>query len=160
MIFNIIQNGPTLFYAESWDILNAIIITFFATFIGAALGSFSTVVASRYKTGRKPWNPARSYCPKCAKPLSLIQNTPILGWILQLGKCWGCKAKIPKSYVIIELIYAATWFLCMTLPQTFLTGIVIGLILTIILTIIQTTLRHKIWKNYEKSKVPMHNNNA
>ena len=35
-----------------------------------------------------------SHCPKCKKPLHWYENSPVFSWVLQGGKCRGCKTPI------------------------------------------------------------------
>ena len=50
----------------------------------------------------------RSFCPNCKKQISLIYLIPILGFILQKGKCISCNNNISLSYPITELIFLFT----------------------------------------------------
>ncbi|MDL1931430.1 prepilin peptidase [Ligilactobacillus salivarius] len=76
---------------------------FFLLFIlGTCLGSFISCVAYRYKLGISIIYP-RSFCDNCSQTLQHWQLIPIIGFILQKGKCHFCKQKIPLSSTIIEL---------------------------------------------------------
>jgi|GEM_PF-171870 len=48
-------------------------------------------------------SPQRSECLDCGHQLSWWQNIPILSFILLLGKCHFCKAKISARYPLVEL---------------------------------------------------------
>lgn len=64
---------------------------------GLLLGSFATVAVDRWPAmieGRMPatalWYPG-SRCPACSRPLTALQRTPLLGWIILRGRCaCGC----------------------------------------------------------------------
>ena len=76
---------------------------FFLLFIlGTCLGSFISCVAYRYKLGISIIYP-RSFCDNCSQTLQHWQLIPIIGFILQKGKCRFCKQKIPLSSTVIEL---------------------------------------------------------
>ena len=76
---------------------------FFLLFIlGTCLGSFISCVAYRYKLGISIIYP-RSFCDNCSQTLQHWQLIPIIGFILQKGKCHFCKQKIPLSSTVIEL---------------------------------------------------------
>ncbi|PID45938.1 MAG: prepilin peptidase [Proteobacteria bacterium] len=49
----------------------------------------------------------RSRCPTCGHQISAIENIPILSYLIQRGKCKGCKTKISKQYPIVEALTAA-----------------------------------------------------
>ncbi len=53
-----------------------------------------------------------SHCPKCRKPLSWYENIPVLSWVLQGGKCRGCKAPISVQYPLVELVTALLFLGC------------------------------------------------
>ena len=76
------------------------------------IGSFSSVVIYRLilmefsNTNINLFKP-RSHCPKCKKNISLIHLIPLVGYLLQQGKCIYCKAKISYKYPVNELIHVA-----------------------------------------------------
>jgi leader peptidase (prepilin peptidase)/N-methyltransferase len=108
----------------SADILFAIA----AALIGLAVGSFLNVVIHRlpkmmeaeWKSqcaelrGEAPaeegrynlWTP-RSHCPACRTPLRVVDNVPLLSWLLLRGKCAHCGVRIPARYPIVEALTAA-----------------------------------------------------
>ncbi|MGX5673022.1 prepilin peptidase [Thermomonas fusca] len=53
-----------------------------------------------------------SHCPKCRKPLSWYENIPLLSWVLQGGKCRGCKTPISIQYPLVELVTALLFLAC------------------------------------------------
>ena len=60
----------------------------------------------------------RSFCPNCKKQIKLVYLIPLLGFILQKGKCSSCNNSISFYYPITELI-----FLFIGLHLLFLYGI-------------------------------------
>ena len=44
----------------------------------------------------------RSRCPKCKHLISVLENIPIISYLLQSGKCKHCETKISARYPIIE----------------------------------------------------------
>ncbi len=54
----------------------------------------------------------RSACPKCGHNITALENIPILSWLVQGGKCKGCKTGISARYPLVEA----------------LTGVLIGLV--------------------------------
>lgn len=73
--------------------------------LGACFGSFTTACVWRIPRGISIiWPP--SSCPKCGHKLGLLENIPILGWLILRGKCKGCGQPISPRYIFIELATA------------------------------------------------------
>lgn len=71
---------------------------------GLIIGSFFNVyVSRRLEGGSLLWPP--SQCDHCGTRLSKIQLIPVVGYLLQKGKCFYCKEKISVKYTIFELLY-------------------------------------------------------
>ncbi len=45
-----------------------------------------------------------SHCPKCKHPLGVLDNIPLLSWLLLRGRCRYCKVPISIQYPIVELL--------------------------------------------------------
>lgn len=69
---------------------------------GTILGSFFNVLIYRIPAGISIITPGSS-CPKCKKPVTALENIPIISWLLLKGKCSGCKTKISIRYPLVEL---------------------------------------------------------
>jgi leader peptidase (prepilin peptidase)/N-methyltransferase len=82
------------------DILILYILLFAA---GASIGSFLNVVIYRLPRSQSIVRP-RSACPSCGVALPLYLNIPVVSYILLLGRCRFCKARISPRYPAIELI--------------------------------------------------------
>ncbi|MHC1751897.1 prepilin peptidase [Humidesulfovibrio sp.] len=74
-----------------------------AGLLGLILGSFATCAGHRLAHGGSVLSPARSYCPACGRTLSWRDNIPLLGWLLQGGRCRFCRARISARYPLTEL---------------------------------------------------------
>lgn len=76
---------------------------FWFFYLGASIGSFINVVANR--TPQKKTIVSRgSHCPFCDKPLNMIDNSPVFGWVLLRGRCRACRLPISPRYLIMEII--------------------------------------------------------
>ncbi|MBR3119563.1 MULTISPECIES: prepilin peptidase [Oceanobacillus] len=82
-----------------------ILLIIFFFILGTTLGSFYNVVGLRlpnkesfYKKGD------RSYCPNCKKQLAWWELIPVLSYMVQGGKCRGCKHNISFIYPTGELL--------------------------------------------------------
>jgi leader peptidase (prepilin peptidase)/N-methyltransferase len=45
----------------------------------------------------------RSACPKCKAPITVLQNVPVVSWLVLRGRCASCKTKISARYPLVEL---------------------------------------------------------
>lgn len=76
------------------------LIIFFA--FGTVMGSFYHVVATRVSNGKSIISPP-SHCDNCSHVLRWYELIPIISFILQGGKCSKCNAKLPLSYLLMEI---------------------------------------------------------
>ena len=106
------------------------LLTAAAVLLGLAVGSFINVVIHRLpKMMERQWRaecaelsgeeaPApvakpynlivpRSACPACNRPITAIENIPLLSWLVLRGKCAGCRAHISPRYPAVEVLTAA-----------------------------------------------------
>ena len=86
----------------------------FITLLGLVLASFINVVIYRLPLIlRRDWGETHlpelslslpaSHCPSCKTPLRWQHNLPLISWLMQLGRCVNCPAKIPLHYPLVEL---------------------------------------------------------
>lgn len=81
------------------------------TFVfGSMIGSFLNVCIYRIPRGKSIIIPS-SYCPSCNTPVKIWDNVPILSYILLMGRCRSCKAKISFRYPFVEAINAVFYVL-------------------------------------------------
>ena len=72
--------------------------------LGLCLGSFVTCMAERISSGHTLISTQRSLCPHCRHQLRFWQLIPLLGILLQRGRCYDCHAPIPLRSSLIELL--------------------------------------------------------
>jgi prepilin signal peptidase PulO-like enzyme (type II secretory pathway) len=81
--------------------------------LGAALGSFSLVLAWRMHD-KKDWIKGRSKCDHCGHLLHAKDIVPILSWVSLRGKCRYCKKKLSSQLILAELflglVFAMSWW--------------------------------------------------
>lgn len=77
--------------------------------MGLFVGSFLNVAIYRWPREGSVMRPARSFCPTCSRSLSWYENVPVLSWVIQGGKCRGCRKPISARYPAIELLNAGLW---------------------------------------------------
>jgi leader peptidase (prepilin peptidase)/N-methyltransferase len=75
----------------------------FVFILGLIFGSFLNVVILRLNSGDRIVK-SRSKCPHCSHRLSARDLWPLVSFILSLGRCRYCKAKISIQYPAVEFI--------------------------------------------------------
>lgn len=85
-------------------------INFFIFVFGTAVGSFLNVCIYRLPRKESIIRP-RSHCTKCNKMVAWYDNIPLLSYLLLLGKCRHCKAKISFQYFIVEFLTGSMFVL-------------------------------------------------
>jgi len=102
---------------------NPVIFSTVAALLGLCVGSFLNVVIHRLpKMMERQWRaecaeltgqqaPAaerynlvvpRSACPSCNRPITALENIPLLSWLALRGKCAGCGTRISLRYPVVE----------------------------------------------------------
>jgi leader peptidase (prepilin peptidase)/N-methyltransferase len=105
--------------------LDPLLATAIAAFLGLCVGSFLNVVIHRLpKMLERGWqaqcaelrgeDPApgpaynlvvpRSACPACGAPITALQNSPVVSWLVLRGRCARCKAPISARYPVVEVL--------------------------------------------------------
>ncbi len=89
--------------------LQEIIVYSFSLFVfGLAVGSFLNVVAIRYNPDNFLFSlknlRGRSHCMNCSKTLCWYELAPLFSFLVQMGKCRGCCAKLSWQYPIVEFL--------------------------------------------------------
>lgn len=49
----------------------------------------------------------RSHCPHCAHPIGVLENIPLLSYLVLRGRCRHCRAPISGRYPVVEVLSAA-----------------------------------------------------
>lgn len=75
---------------------------------GLIWGSFLNVVIYRIPAGLSLVKPPSS-CPACHARIRPYDNIPVVSYLLLRGKCRRCGARIPFSYVLVELVTPAAF---------------------------------------------------
>lgn len=65
--------------------------------------SFAMLAGQRILIGQTPWNPTFSYCDHCQQRLTWWQLIPLLGYLLQGGRCHFCHQRIHPLASCYEL---------------------------------------------------------
>ena len=81
---------------------NAVVLPFVFLF-GLVVGSFLNVCIYRLPRDKSVVSPG-SACPQCNTPIRWFDNIPLVSYLVLLGKCRHCKAKISPRYFLVELL--------------------------------------------------------
>lgn len=77
----------------------------FAAFLGAVVGSFLNVCIRRIPLQESIILPG-SHCPQCRTPIRVLDNIPLLSWVLLRGHCRACGEPIGARYPLVEALSA------------------------------------------------------
>ena len=103
------QSPDTIFFA------------IFATYF--MLGGLATTNILRLTKGNTlPVISSKCFCDSCGAPITPFFQLPIISYILCLGKCRNCKAKIPVYPLVLEIVV----FLGMSALTLFFRGTPVG----------------------------------
>jgi hypothetical protein len=78
-----------------------VICAVYGILMGSALASYGCVIAERVPRGEALSR--RSHCA-CGRQLKAVEIIPIFGWLLCRGKARCCGARVPRSFLITELL--------------------------------------------------------
>lgn len=110
---------------------------------GVFIGSFLNVLVLRWGTGM-PIASGRSQCFSCGKPLAWYELVPVLSFVLQLGRCRECKAKISWQYPAVELLGGAALLLAYLTAFDVPSFVIMGALLLLYVAICSYDVRHKV----------------
>ncbi len=116
----------------------------FIVIFGLIIGSFLNVVIIRLPQKISLYKPG-SYCPKCKTPIKFYHNIPVISYLLLMGKCKSCKAKISLQYPLVEITTALSFLLIYDFWRYYpVQGIFTGLFIAIIIVLGLIDLKHMI----------------
>jgi leader peptidase (prepilin peptidase)/N-methyltransferase len=75
---------------------------------GLVWGSFLNVVIYRLPLGLSLAKPP-SACPACGARIKPSDNIPVVSYLVLGGKCRRCRAPIPSSYLLVEILTPAAF---------------------------------------------------
>lgn len=99
-------------------------------FIGSCIASHACVIYERYDCN--DFILSRSCCKSCNYELSLLDEIPIISFLLLKGKCKYCENKIPANLFLAELIGG---FVFIKIDFSSYKGLTVAIILSILLII-------------------------
>ena len=91
---------------------------FFNFYLGSIIGSFLYVCILRLPKGEDIVLKG-SYCESCKKKISLLNNIPLVSFLLLRGKSKCCQKKIDADYFVVELITGLLFLINFILFDTY-----------------------------------------
>jgi leader peptidase (prepilin peptidase) / N-methyltransferase len=113
-----------------------------AGLLASAVGSFLNVVIHRVPRGESVVRPA-SRCPSCGTELRVLDNIPIVSWLVLRGRCRSCRAPISPRYPLIEAATSALWVGCVLRFETLEEAAFVALAATTLLALAAIDLEHR-----------------
>lgn len=115
----------------------------FAFFVGAAVASFTGLLASRLGTGR-PVIAGRSSCDACGKRISPTALVPILGFAVSRGRCELCGVRLSPLYPLTEALLGAVFLGLYLAYGVSLLSLVLALLSAVTLYLVLYDLAHRV----------------
>ena len=103
--------NPVFISLSSFPIIDLIIISLFFL----SVGSFcSSIIFRLAPNSPLPLSKIRSSCPACSEKIDVINLIPLLGFVIQGGKCKFCNSNISKFYTFTEMFFLLIGVLLIT----------------------------------------------
>lgn len=128
------------------SLLLQVVILVFLGLIFLVMGSFLNVLIYRLPINESLVK-KNSHCPKCNHFLKWYENIPLLSYIIQGGKCRGCKEKISIQYPIVEGLSLVMFIISYLRFGLSLQMILFTLLLLVFIVIFTIDIKHYIIPN-------------
>ena len=125
------------------SLLLQVVVLTFLILISLVIGSFLNVLIYRLPIGES-LTKKNSHCPKCGHMLKWYENIPLLSYVIQKGKCRGCKELISIQYPIIEFLSVCAFVIGYIRFGLSLETFLFTLLLQMFIVIFMIDLRHQI----------------
>ena len=113
---------------------------------GLLIGSFLTVVVHRVPR-KEPIAAGRSKCPSCGATIKARDNVPVVSWLLLLGRCRSCGARISAVYPLTELATAGLFVGASLAFRDVWVAVLMAAFLAVLLAVSAIDLRNRIIPN-------------
>ncbi len=125
------------------SLLLQVVVLTFLILISLVIGSFLNVLIYRLPIGES-LTKKNSHCPKCGHMLKWYENIPLLSYVIQKGKCRGCKELISIQYPIIEFLSVCAFVIAYIRFGLSLETFLFTLLLQMFIVIFMIDLRYQI----------------
>ncbi|MEX0992076.1 MAG: prepilin peptidase [Actinomycetota bacterium] len=114
---------------------------------GLVFGSFVTVLVYRVPRHESIAKPG-SRCPRCGTPLRVIDNVPVVSYLIRRGRCHACGERISARYPLTELATSALFVLAaLAFPEEPFVAGVIAIFFGVLLALSLIDFEHRILPN-------------
>jgi len=114
----------------------------FVALFGAIIGSFLNVYICRLHTGKKLGG--RSHCLSCGQTLAWFELLPVVSYVLQVGRCRACNARIAARYLFVEVVTIVLFVLSHLVGTDWLTTGLLCVVSAALVVIVTYDLMHTI----------------
>ena len=119
------------------------IVGLFVLLFGLCIGSFLNVCIYRIPL-KQDIVKLPSHCMSCGRKLKWYELIPVLSFLIQGGKCRGCKAKLSIQYPIIELLNGILYLICFVMFSFTPEAVIYSLLASVLIVISVID-----WRTYE-----------
>lgn len=110
------------------------IIGLFILLFGLCIGSFLNVCIYRIPK-KEDIVKLPSHCMNCGRKLKWYELIPVLSFLIQGGKCRGCKAKLSIQYPIIELLNGILYLICFVVFGFTIEAVIYSLLASVLIVL-------------------------
>ena len=130
-------------YIYQNSVLLKVVVLTFLVLISLCIGSFLNVLIYRLPI-KESLTKKNSHCPKCGHMLKWYENIPLLSYIIQRGRCRGCKELISIQYPIIEMLSVCVFVIAYIRFGLSIETFLFTLLLQMFIVIFMIDMKHQI----------------
>lgn len=106
-----------------------------AAVLGLCVGSFLNVVIWRVPRGESVVSPG-SRCPTCGRELDLVENIPLVSWLVQRAKCRGCGSPVSARYPIVEALTGVVFLVVAAVARSIWSAVALAITAAVLLCLV------------------------
>lgn len=125
------------------SVLLKVVVLTFLILISLCIGSFLNVLIYRLPI-KESLTKKNSHCPKCGHMLKWYENIPLLSYIIQRGRCRGCKELISIQYPIIEMLSVCVFVIAYIRFGLSIETFLFTLLLQMFIVVFMIDMKHQI----------------
>ena len=130
-------------YIYQNSVLLKVVVLTFLVLISLCIGSFLNVLIYRLPI-KESLTKKNSHCPKCGHMLKWYENIPLLSYIIQRGRCRGCKELISIQYPIIEMLSVCVFVIAYIRFGLSIETFLFTLLLQMFIVVFMIDMKHQI----------------
>lgn len=130
-------------YIYQNSVLLKVVVLTFLILISLCIGSFLNVLIYRLPI-KESLTKKNSHCPKCGHMLKWYENIPLLSYIIQRGRCRGCKELISIQYPIIEMLSVCVFVIAYIRFGLSIETFLFTLLLQMFIVVFMIDMKHQI----------------